>query len=89
MGFIILGRNRVDLIAHTQLIGILLGERIASLVEDHGLVVFLFEKFEEFDFLIHFPQSLLQAFVFSLEFSEILAVHDFLTGQADLRVRLF
>jgi hypothetical protein len=69
LGLVVLGRYGVYLIAGTEIIVIVfLGKRIASLVENHRLVLLLLKKFKEFDFLVHLPQSVFQTLVFRLEF---------------------
>lgn len=63
-----------------------LGEGIAGLIEDHGLVILLFKEFQEFNLFIHFSQSLLQILVFGFELPNVLAIHNLLSGDADLRI---
>lgn len=66
----------------------LLGEGVAGLVEDHGLVVLLLEELEQVDLLVELSKTLLQILVFGLELPHVLSVEKLLPGVVDLRIRV-
>jgi hypothetical protein len=81
---------RVSLITHTLVMPLaFFSKRIACLVKDHGLVILFFKEFKKLNLLVHFSQALLQILILCLELPDIFTIHNLLSSDADLRIRMF